>query len=83
MNDLKAVETFGLVLPTPSYLFGAILFGLLGFAAFRYGKKTSRPYVKWLGVALMLYPYAITQTWLLYAVGFLLCAGIYWFKDRT
>ena len=29
-----------------------------------------------MGVALMLYPYAIAQTWLLYVVGAALCAGI-------
>jgi hypothetical protein len=28
------------------------------------------------GVALMLYPYAIGATWLLYAVGIALCVGV-------
>ena len=30
-----------------------------------------------IGVGLMLYPYAISQTWLLYAVGVALCVGLY------
>jgi hypothetical protein len=56
MGDLHAVESLGFTLPTPPYLAGAILFGLVGFAAYRYGKKTSRPNVKWIGIALMVYP---------------------------
>ena len=77
MDELKALETMGFTLPSPTYLFGAILFGILGYAAYRYGKKTSNQPTKWIGVALMLYPYAISETWLLYAVGISLCIGIY------
>jgi hypothetical protein len=77
MDELKALETMGFSLPSPTYLFGAILFGILGYAAYRYGKKTSNQPTKWIGVILMLYPYAISETWLLYAVGISLCIGIY------
>ena len=52
-------------------------FGIIGFAAYRYGKKAQRNTTKWLGVALMLYPYAISQTWLLYVAGAALCAGCF------
>jgi hypothetical protein len=67
-------------MPSAAYLFGAIVFGLIGFAAFRLGRKGERPVTLWLGVALMAYPYAISRTWLLYAVGVALCAGL--FLDR-
>lgn len=67
----------GLTLPSPAYLFGIILFGIFGFAAYRYGKKTSDMVTKWGGIVLMLYPYAISETWQLYAAGFGLCIGIY------
>jgi hypothetical protein len=30
-----------------------------------------------MGVALMLYPYVISETWLLYLVGAALCAALY------
>jgi hypothetical protein len=30
-----------------------------------------------LGIALMLYPYVVSQTWLMYVVGVALCAGVY------
>ena len=77
MEDLKALESIGFTLPSPAYLFGALLFGIIGYAAYRYGKKTSVQTTKWTGVVLMLYPYAISQTWLLYLVGMGLCISLY------
>ena len=80
MNDLQELQSLGLTLPSPAYIFGAIVFSLIGFAAYRYGSKAQRKSTKWLGVALMLYPYAVSPTWLLYVIGFALCAGL--FLDR-
>jgi len=77
MNDLQTLQSTGLTLPSPAYLIGAILFGIIGYAAYRYGKKAALPIPKWLGVALMLFPYAIGETWQLYAVGAALCVGLY------
>lgn len=81
MNDLNTLGVLGLTLPTPAYLIGAILFGIVGLVAYRYGKNTSRPYPKWIGVGLMLYPYAVSETWLLYAIGVGLCAALYFFSE--
>jgi hypothetical protein len=81
VDDLHGVESLGFTLPTPAYLFGAILFGLIGFAAYRYGKKTSRPHAKWIGITLMLYPYVVSETWMMYVVGAGLCVGLYWFRE--
>jgi hypothetical protein len=80
MNELKTLESLSLTLPGPMYILGAIVFGLLGYAAYRYGKKAELPAPKWIGVALMLYPYAISSTWLLYAVGTGLCIGLYVYR---
>lgn len=77
MDDLTTLRSLGLTLPSPAYIVGAVVFGLLGFAAYRHGKKAERPRTKWLGVALMLYPYAFSDTWLLYVVGVALCMGVY------
>jgi hypothetical protein len=76
MNELAALQSLGLELPSPLYLIGAILFGIFGLAAFRRGRKTERRTTTWLGVALMVYPYAVSRTWLLYVVGAALCAGV-------
>jgi hypothetical protein len=77
VNELSTAGSLGLSLPTPAYLFGIILFSVIGYAAYRYGKKASLTTTKWIGVALMLYPYVIFETWQLYVVGFGLCASLF------
>lgn len=79
MNNLKNLESLGLALPTPAYMAGAILFGMIGILAFRRGRRMQRATLTWGGVALMFYPYAISQTWLLWLVGFALCG---WLASR-
>ena len=81
MDELKSLESLGFSLPSPVYIVAAIVFGIIGFAAYRYGKKTARAKAKWIGVALMLYPYAISETWLLYVVGVGLRGALYFVKD--
>lgn len=81
MDELNTLQSLGITLPTPAYLVGAVLFGIIGFAAYRRGKKTSVSTTKWLGIALMLYPYAISETWMLYLVGVGLCIGLYVFRQ--
>ena len=77
MNGLKNLEALGLVLPSPAYIVGAILFGIMGYLVYRRGRRTSRPVLTWTGVALMVYPYAVSQTWLLWALGAGLCAWVF------
>lgn len=77
MEELKVLQSVGLTLPSPAYIIGAVVFGLVGFAAYRHGKKARRPRTKWLGVALMLYPYVIGETWLLYLIGAALSVALY------
>jgi len=80
MDELKNLEALGLTLPSAAYIFGAILFGIVGYVAFRRGRKTSRLALTLTGIALMVYPYAIAQTWLLWSVGVALCVwlGLNW-----
>ena len=81
MDELKSLESLGFTLPSPAYIAAAIVFGIIGFASYRYGKKTARVKVKWIGVVLMLYPYRISETWLLYLVGVGLCVVLYFVND--
>ncbi len=71
----------GFALPTPAYLFGALLFGLIGWGAFRAGRRQQRRRATWIGVALMLCPYLVSQTWLMHSTGTALCAGL-WVECR-
>jgi len=80
-DELRALQSLGLELPSPAYLFGALVFGLVGLAALRSGRKSGRQRSLWMGVALMVYPYVVSRTWLPYALGAALCAGI-WLDNR-
>ena len=77
MNELASLASLGLELPSPSYIAGLILFGIVGYLAFRRGRKTSRSELTWCGVVLMAYPYAVSQTWLLWVVGAVLSFWIF------
>jgi len=83
MDALSLLQALGLEMPTPAYIFGAVVFGLIGLAAFRSGRRSGRRATLWLGVALMVYPYLVSATWLLYTVGAMLCAGIYVDRRRN
>jgi len=72
------------LLPSPAYIYGAIIFGILGMVAYAYGKKKSSTRIKWLAIGLMFYPYLIgNETWLLYLVGMALCGAIYYYHDKS
>lgn len=81
MSFSDFLHAFGIDMPTPLYLVGVLLFGFVGLAAWRHGRKAARPRPKWLGLALMLYPYVTPQTWLMYLVGSLLCTAVYFTWD--
>jgi len=81
MDELATLQSLGLTLPSPAYIAGAVVFGIAGIVAYRLGKRTQRPRMRWLGLALMLYPYAISQTWLLYVIGLALTLAAWW--DRA
>jgi MFS family permease len=80
--DESTLQSLGFTWPTPAYLFGMVVFSLVGYVAFRYGRKRDHPVTMWIGVALMLYPYVVSNTWLMYIVGAALCIGI-WFDHRN
>ena len=79
-ETLQMAQEAGLTLPSPAWIFGCLLFSLLGFAAWRYGKARAQPRIRWLGAALMVYSYVTGPTWLLYGVGLALCVAIWWFR---
>jgi hypothetical protein len=81
MDELSALQSLGLELPGPGYIVGAIVFGLIGLVAFRRGRKNGHRATLWLGVALMIYPYAVSGTLPLYVVGGALCAAL-WVDGR-
>ena len=67
--------------PSPAALFASLLFGAIGLGAFIYGKKMVLYKPMIIGFVLMIYPYFVPQTWLMYTIGCALCLGLYVFRD--
>jgi hypothetical protein len=67
-------------MPSPAALFASLIFGVIGFVAFRYGKKSALIVPMILGITLMVYPYFVPETWLIYAIGCALTAAIWFFR---
>ena len=55
----------------------AVLFGIVGWAAFRYGKKNGEPKPLILGIALMAYGYFVTNAWVSLAIGSALTLALF------
>lgn len=80
-GTLETLQELGLDLPSPAYIAGVVIFSVIGIVAYYYGKRRGRSRMRWLGLALMLYPYVVWQTWLLYVVGAGLAIAV-WFDRR-
>jgi uncharacterized membrane protein len=62
-------------------IFWGLLFGVIGFAFFVYGKKQQRGFPLACGVGLMVFPYFVSNTILLIAIGVVLSALPYFFRQ--
>ncbi len=80
MELIDTLQGLGIELPSKAYLIGVLLFSIIGMIAFWRGHKLQRAPVKRLGLALMLYPYAVWSTEGIYIFGIGLCAAlaVYW-----
>lgn len=65
-------------MPSAAVLIPSLLFGSVGFVAFRVGLKRSAPWMIVVGAALMGYPYFLDAAWALWAVGAGLCGALYY-----
>ena len=62
-------------------LIGGVIFSGIGLAAFVYGKKRANAKPMLIGIALAGYSYLISDTVLIYAIGVLLTAALFFFRD--
>ena len=60
-------------------LIAGFVFGSIGFVAFIYGKRNDLWKPMFGGLALMAYPYFISNTWALYGIGAALTASLFIF----
>ena len=62
-------------------LLGGLVFGIIGLAAFRYGKREANIRLMLIGGALMVYPYFVSNTPAMIGIGVALTAAIFFFRD--
>ena len=58
----------------------AVVFGFVGFLAFRYGLKNQEPRPLFLGIALMAYGYFVTNAWVSLGIGAVLTVLLFFPK---
>ena len=88
-QTLNAIlQTYGVSNPISSggginwwNIFGGIIFGIIGWCAFSYGRKEKswRPIA--IGIALMVYPYFVPNTLLAFTIGIALTAALFFWKE--
>ena len=66
---------------SPSNLFAGLIFGSIGFVAFIYGKKMVFFRLMIIGIALMVYPYFFSGTLVIYLIGIILTAVLYFWRE--
>jgi hypothetical protein len=66
--------------PSPGALFASLLFGAIGVGALVYARKMSAFKPAILGVALMAYPYFVSDSLLLWGVGIALTIALFVFN---
>lgn len=81
-DELNALEMLGITLPSRAYIVGVILFSVVGMVAWYVGRRRRQSATKWIGLALMLYPYAVWTTWGVYVVGVVLTAAAWFVSQR-
>ena len=57
---------------SPAAILIAVVFSIVGFIAFRRGKRESEPRPLFLGIALMAYGYFVSNPWISLGIGSLL-----------
>ncbi|WP_227753708.1 MULTISPECIES: hypothetical protein [Ramlibacter] len=72
----------GDLLPTPWGFAAMVVFSIAGIVGWRHGRREKKPAPKWLGLALMLYPYGVSGDVMLWVVGAALTAAMVLLWDR-
>jgi hypothetical protein len=67
---------------SPYNLLAGFIFGTLGWGAFSYGRKLDLWQPRAIGLGLMIYPYFITNRYLLWGTGVALLVLLWFFHDE-
>jgi hypothetical protein len=66
----------------PYNFLAGLIFGTIGYGAWRYGKRLELWQPRVIGVALSIYPYFVTNPWLLWGIGIGLIVLLWFFHHE-
>jgi hypothetical protein len=66
---------------SPANLIGGFVFGSIGFIAFIYGKRMNLWKIMLCGLALMVFPYFIVNTAIMYVIGTFGTAAVFFLRE--
>jgi hypothetical protein len=79
LNDALEVLGVGAIdWPGPAYWIAIVLFSIIGMILYVLGRRRRKRTVKWVALALMLYPYVVPGTVPVWCVGVALCVLAAW-----
>ena len=64
------------------YIFAQLMIGLGGASLFMYGKKAQRLWPLLGGIAMSIYPWFVTDVWLLWAIAIGICVVLYLLREK-
>jgi hypothetical protein len=73
---------FGIADFSVSALAASFLFGVIGLWMFREGRRRDHTVSLGIGLAMMIYPYFVSQATLTWLIGFALCGAAYYYWNR-
>jgi ABC-type enterobactin transport system permease subunit len=62
-------------------IIGGIIFSIIGWYAFWHGKKEKNWRAVVIGIALMVYPYFVSNAFLAFAIGIAMTAALYFWRE--
>ncbi len=65
----------------PANLIGGFIFGSIGFVAFVYGKRMNLSKIMFCGLALMIFPYFISDNLSIYLIGAVGTAALFFLRS--
>lgn len=83
LNSL--LSSSGLITASGSFnwanIIGGLIFSIIGFGAFRYGRKENSMKPMGIGIVLMAYPLFVSNTFFLYGIGIVLTGALFFWRD--
>jgi len=85
MNEILTDPAMGgllqSLLPSPAALIAGTLFNLIGLVLYWRARRQQNRRLKWVGIALIVYPLFVSETWIICVLGLLFCVLAWYWRN--